>query len=295
MKRALLIDGNALMYKAFYASYFLMEKGQGFDDHGRPINALRTFSMMILNLTEIFRDSNILVAFDEKGLQTYRTQHSFYKEGRSKMPEELIFQKPLITRVLELAGIEQISSPTLEADDIIGILAKRYASEGIEVDIVTSDKDLLQLVDNNINVHISKVGVSEMIEYTNDNFSDLFLGLKPSQVIDLKGIMGDSSDNLAGIKGIGEKGAIKLIHEYGTLENVIAHKYELSPGIAKKIEEGMELGLLCKSIATIMTEGDIDILFESLTVNTIDKFELISFLREYSIHSVANKLERLWS
>ncbi len=295
MGKVLLIDGNALMYKSFFASAFLLEKGEGFDDRGNPVNALRTFSTMMLNLTEMFEGHKMLVAFDAKGVNTYRNEYDFYKAGRSKMPEELIYQKPLIEEMLDYAGIEKFSSQNYEADDVIGILSKRFSEEGKEVDIITSDKDLLQLVNEKVRVHISKTGVSEMIEYNHNNFSDLYYGLTPSQVIDMKGIMGDSSDNLQGIKGIGEKGAVKLLQEYGCLEKVIDSYEDFTPGLMNKIIEGKEMGILCKQIATIMTDGELDIQFEQLTIGPISKSDLITFLRGNSIHSVANRLERKWS
>ncbi len=295
MERVLLIDGNALMYKSYFASAFLLEKGEGFDQNGKPINALRTFSTMILNLTEMFPEHHLLVAFDEKGLQTYRTQHDFYKAGRSKMPEELIYQKPLIEQALDLAGIDRYSSPNYEADDIIGILAKKFAKEGKKVDIVTSDKDLLQLVDTNIDVYISKTGVSEMILHTEENFAELYHGLTPQQVIDMKGIMGDSSDNLPGIRGIGEKGAVKLLTEFGTFDNIVANRELLTPGLKNKIEEGEEMGRLCKSIATIITDGELQIDFEQLKVGPAARGDLIHFFKSNSIHGICNRLEKKWS
>lgn len=295
MKKVLLIDGNALMYKSFFASAFFLKKGEGFDDRGNPINALRTFSTMILNLTEMFNEHNMLVAFDARGVKTYRSEHDFYKAGRSKMPEELIYQKPLIEEALDVAGIEHYASQDFEADDIIGILSKQFSSEGAQVDIITSDKDLLQLVDTNVNVHISKTGVSEMIEYNISNFGDLYYGLTPKQVIDMKGIMGDSSDNLPGIKGIGEKGAVKLLQEHGSLEKIIEVCETFTPGLTSKVKEGQEMGVLCKSIATIITEGDLDIQYEQLRVGPANREMLLKFFRYNSIHGLANKLERKWS
>lgn len=291
MKKILLIDGNALMYKSFYSTSFLLQKGEGFDDKGQPINALRTFSNMIFNLFKNFSDFNFLVAFDSKDIKTYRNEYSFYKEGRKKMPEELIYQKPLIEEMLNLVGIKQYSSKDYEADDIIGILAKKFSSENKIVNIITSDKDLLQLVDENTTVFISKTGVSKMVEYNYQNFSSLFYGLNPSQVIDLKGIMGDSSDNLIGIKGIGEKGAIKLLLKYKNLENVYENKDELSNSIKVKIMDNYEMGKLCKEIATIITRGNIDIDFTSLKRKDFDQKKLIAFLRYNSIHNLANRLE----
>ncbi len=295
MSNVLLIDGNALMYKSFFASSFLLEKGEGKDGAGNPINALRTFSTMILNLVEMFPNHNMLVAFDEYGVQTYRTQHDFYKAGRSKTPEELIYQIPLIREALDLAGIDWYASKEFEADDIIGILANRFAKGGHNVDIITTDKDLLQLVDVNVNVHISKTGVSEMIEHNVENFPSLYYGLTPTQVKDMKGIMGDSSDNLIGIKGIGEKGAVKLLEQYGCIEKVIESVGDFTPAVQNKINEGKEMGLLCKKIATIITEGDLDIQIEQLRVGPASREELLRFLKFNSIFGLANRLEKKWS
>ncbi len=295
MNKVLLIDGNALMYKSFFASAFLLEKGEGLDGAGNPINAVRTFSTMILNLTEMFPEHHMLVAFDEHGVQTYRSKHDFYKAGREKTPSQLIYQKPLITEALDLAGIDWYSDVNFEADDIIGILSKDFSKDGYLVDIITSDKDLLQLVDKNVNVYISKTGVSEMEEYTIENFGEKYFGLTPDQVRDMKGIMGDSSDNLPGIRGIGEKGAVKLLQEYNCIENVIDSVENLTPAMKMKIIEGRDMGLLCKDIATIITEGDLGITFEQLKVGPASKNELLSFLRFNSIHGLANRLEKKWS
>ena len=133
-----------------------------------------------------------------------------------------------------------------------------------------------------------------MIEYKSDNFNELTNGLKPYQIKDLKGIMGDSSDNLKGIIGIGQKGAMTLLKSYSTLENVIENVGELSPSLQKKINDGKDLGMLCKSIATIITEGNLDIEFEDTLVKPIEKNELVSFLRDNSIHNIANRIEEKW-
>ena len=294
MKKALLIDGNAILYKAYYASSYLLEKGEGLDSDGNAINALRTFAMMMMKIREMWNDSHILVVFDAKGTQTYRTEHSFYKANRLKTPEELNRQRPLVREFLELYGIEWTEDARFEADDIIGILSKRYSKIGIQVDIITSDKDLLQLVKENVRVFISKTGVSKMIENNVDNFSNLNLGLQPYQIVDLKGLMGDSSDNLPGIRGIGEKGAIKLLSEFGSLEKIILNKDTLSTSFIKKIEEGKEMGILCKKIAKIMDDGDFIIPFETTSINKVDMFELVRFLNINSIHSLAERIKEKW-
>ncbi len=293
-KKILLVDGNSLMYKAFYASSIFLKKGIGYDKRGKPINALRTFSSMILNLLDKYNSPHALIAFDEKGLKTYRSEFSFYKANRKKMPDELISQKILIEEILDLAGIKKISSINLEADDIIGSIAKKYSKRNIKVDIVTSDKDLLQLVDENITVFISKTGVSDMVEYNHFNFKDIFFGLEPWQIVELKGIMGDKSDNLDGIKGIGEKTAIKLLNEFGSLDEVLNNYQNFSPSIRNKIEKGKDMSLNCRSIAKIITDDDIDIEFEKTKVGPIDRKGIISFLKEHSIYNLANKLEERW-
>lgn len=301
-KKSLLIDGNALMYKAFHASYFAWLKEQERNEalaqsQGREYirpeanNAIRTFTMMMLSLKRKFAEHNVLVAFDAKGVETYRTEFDYYKAGRSKTPDDLYIQKPSILRVLDLIGFEHVEDRRLEADDIIGILSNKYSSDGIKVDIVTGDKDLLQLVNAKVSVHISKKGVSEMIEYNSNNFSDLMNGLSPEQIKDLKGIMGDTSDNLAGIKGIGEKGALKLLNEYNTLENVYENRFELSESMCQKVEDGYEHGLECKSIATIITDHSFEMTFEQTSVNTFEKFELAGFLRSKNIFKLAEDIE----
>ncbi len=294
MKKALLIDGNAILYKSYYASSFLLDKGQGLDENGNAINALRTFAMIMIKVREIWSDYNVLVAFDAKDTNTYRTKHSFYKANRSKAPEELNRQRPLIKEFLELFGFKWTEDNRFEADDIIGILSKQYSKNDIKVDILTADKDLLQLVNENVRVFISKTGVSEMVEHNNDNFRELNDGLTPNQIKDLKGIMGDSSDNLPGIKGIGSKGAIKLLMEYGNLEEIIANRYRLSESMSRKIEQSENMAILCKEIATIMEEGDILIPFDSISTLNVEVMKLVRFLNLNSIYKVADRIKEKW-
>lgn len=303
-KWSLLIDGNSLMYKAFHASYFSWLKEQEAKEkeaemHGLDYvkpeanNAIRIFTMMMISLRKKFNNHNVLVAFDAKGVNTYRTKFDYYKAGRAKTPDDLYVQKPSILKVLNLLGFKHVEDKSLEADDIIGILSNRYSNKGINVDIVTGDKDLLQLVNSNVNVHISKKGVSEMTEYNNENFKELTNGLSPEQIKDLKGIMGDSSDNLSGIKGIGEKGALKLLNEYDTLEEVYENRTEFSASICKKIEEGYEHGLECKTIATIITDHSFELSYEETLVNNLNNRELANFLRSKNIFRLAEDIEDL--
>jgi DNA polymerase-1 len=180
----------------------------------------------------------------------------------------------------------------LEADDIIGTLSTRFSNQGIKVTIVTSDKDLLQLVNSNVKVLISKVGVSDMLEYNINNFKELNDGLNPSQIIDLKGIMGDNSDNLKGVKGVGPKTAINLLNEYKTLENIILNIDNLPKSLFDKFNIQSDDAFLCKKIATIIIDGDVKISLDEMKQGDINKKDLVKFLEYNSIYNVANIINK---
>jgi DNA polymerase-1 len=235
-------------------------------DDGTPVNAVRVFATMLINLKKQFNPNKMLVAFDERGGGTHRHQYEFYKAGRADQPQELYDQIPMVKEFLELYGITHHAEFTLEADDIIGIVANTAKQTGCHVDIVTTDKDLLQLVDTNVNVYLSKTGVSNMELHTIENFRELNDGLTPKQIIDFKGIAGDSSDNLKGVKGIGPKGAIKLISEYDTLEAILENIDNHSESIRKKLNESREDALLSKELAKILVEGEVKIDLENLNL-----------------------------
>ena len=259
---------------------------------GVPVNAIRTFVMMIMNLRRNFPSDKMLIAFDERGGHTHRHQHDFYKAGRSKQPDELHQQMPFVREFLTHYGIPHHSEKEYEADDIIGILAKRAKNDGFAVDIVTTDKDLLQLVDHDVDVYISIKGVTEMVKHTMSNFADLNYGLRPMQITDYKGIAGDTSDNLVGVKGIGDKGAIKLILEYDSLEEIMDNLDSLPLGIKSKLEEHREIAKLCKSLATILTEGNIDVELEKIDMRNPNWDMLEAFLNEMPMKSVKESLLR---
>ncbi len=290
-KKLLLVDGNSLFFKAYYGTAKRLEAGYERGKNGEPVNALRSFAMMILSLTKKFPTSKILIAFDAKGTKTYRTEYSFYKSGRKATPEELFVQILPSRKFLDLYGIKWTENTALEADDIIGIMAKKGKEQGNIVDIITSDKDLLQLVDENVNVHLSIKGVQKLETYTLLNFEQK-VGIKsPKQLIDLKGIMGDNSDNLPGIKGIGKVGALSLIKKYGSLENVIENVDQLSPLLRKKIEDKKELALICKHLATIITDANMDFDLESLKPEKPKIAELIKFLESKNIYNIAKLIK----
>lgn len=290
-EKLILIDGNSLFFKAYYASFYAKgghkeDKETYFDSSN---NGVRAFINMMNNLKNI--SSNIVVAFDHKKPKTFRHEYSFYKEGRTKVVPDLYRQFSIAKEFLDIYGIKQITDERYEADDIIGILAKKYQAK-YKVDIYTSDKDLLQLVDHSIDVCISKTGVSVIDKFTINNFGDKVFGLKPCQITDLKGIMGDSSDNLKGIHGIGEKGAVKLLLKYGTFEEMIINYEEKeTPSLVNKINLGKEIGLISKKIATIITDGDLKSVCDCEFKKTNHNHEeLEEFFTKFNLFSLKGKI-----
>lgn len=293
-KHLLLIDGNSIFFKAFYASYFRLKRGEELTDDGTPINAIRLFAFMIINLKKRYPNADILVAFDARGLKTYRHEYDYYKATRKKQPDELYQQIPLAKEFLDLLGIKWLEDDKFkkyEADDIIGIYAYQAKKSNYLVDIVSSDKDLLQLVDENINVHLSKTGITNMIDYTNSNFFELFHGLSPSQIPDLKGLAGDASDNIEGIKGIGEKTAVKLLKKYYSLERVIEHIDELKGSLKEKIINGKDKGIESKKLAKIIEIGDLKANLNNLTVKEKNA-NLEKWLEDKKLFNVIEHLKK---
>ncbi len=290
-KKILLIDGNSLFFKSFYGTYFRLKQGYERGKNNEPVNALRLFSIMIINLKQKYENHEIAIAFDEQGANTHRHQYDFYKAKRAKQPDELYEQISMVKEFLDLYGIKWVSDKQYEADDLIGMITEKAKNNDYKVEIVTSDKDLLQLVDLNVNVNISKTGVSDIEVFNNNNFYDKFHNLSPQQIPDFKGIAGDTSDNLKGINGIGEKGAIELLKKYYSLEGVIDNAHELSLSLQKKIHEGKEEGYLSKELAKIIVDGDFEINFEDYIVREIEKKELFDFLKEKNLFNVIKKIE----
>lgn len=292
-KKLLLVDGNALYFKAFWGSYIRIKDGKGPRlPNGTPVNALSTFAFMIMNLKEKFQPNKILVAFDERGGHTHRHKYDFYKAGRKKQPDELYSQLPLVWEFLDYYGIKRHSKKEIEADDIIGIMAEEGKNSNLMVEIVTTDKDLLQLVDYNVNVYLSIRGVTEMELYSMENFKEKFHNLEPRHIVDFKGIAGDASDNLEGIKGIGEKTAIKLLLEHDSLEEIFKKTDKFTPSLKDKIINGKEMGELSKKLAYILRKEDAGISINELDVKNPNFDKLEEFFSHIPINNVPQKLRK---
>ena len=284
MDKIILLDGNSLSYRAYYAMPALKNK------KGLYTNSVYGFTLMLERILEDTKPKYALVAFD-KGKETFRHKsYEAYKGTRDKTPNELVEQFGYVRELLDSYGIKYEEHLDYEADDIIGSYAKIAEKAGLEVIIVSGDKDLTQLASDNITVYYTKRGVTEIDYYTPEFINEKY-GLTPQQIIDMKGLMGDKSDNIPGIAGIGEKTAIKLLTEYKTVENVLENIDNISgKKLKERLTEGKEDAILSKKLATIYTDVPVDNKIEDLTFKEnrekkkelFEKLEFVSFLRKLS-------------
>lgn len=249
----LLVDGMALMFRAYYASaatgYIRRTKA------GLPTNAVYGFMRYFWDAVQKFSPSHIACCWD-LGSKTFRTeQFAAYKGNRSEAPDELIPQFSIIRDVMESLGIPNISSPGYEADDCIGTLAARFSPD-MEVLILTGDHDMLQLVNERTSVIIMKKGHGNYMVYTPETLMEE-KQLAPRQIIDLKGLMGDTSDNYPGVRGIGEKTALKLVQEHGSVEGILANLGALSKSVRTKIENDLDMLHLSRRLAEIRCDVEL--------------------------------------
>ncbi len=283
-KKLILIDGNSITYRAFFALPLLSTAS------GRHTNAAFGFTMMLLRLLQDEQPTHVAVAFD-KGKVTFR-HHFFeaYKGTRDKTPGELSEQFPIVREVLDAFGIQHLEMEGYEADDIIGTLTRKAEEEGIETLVVSGDKDLLQLVSNKINTILTRKGITETERYDLAKVRERY-GLLPQQIIDLKGLMGDTSDNIPGIPGVGEKTALKLLHEFGSVEEVLANADQVSgKKLQEKLAEHREDALLSKKLATIYREVPLDLTFEQFAYAGFDPLRVRETFQQYEFKSLLDKL-----
>lgn len=248
-KKGVVVDGNSLIYRCYYGSLNQLDY---YKKHGiEPANAIKLFLNIIFRILENKNYDYALVAFDHAKKNIRHEDFEDYKAGRQKMPEDLVIQLPKIVEYVSAFGIKAMSLEGFEADDLIGSFANVMNKNDVDVEIYSSDKDMLQLVNDATLVNLFKVGVTDIQTINNTNFEENYFGLKPSQVVDFKGISGDSSDNLKGIPGIGPKTAAELLKKYDTLENIFANVESLPLKQQEKFKENIEHALLCKKLATI--------------------------------------------
>ena len=293
MAKITIIDGNSLLFRAYYATAYpgveIMRNQEGI-----PTNAIFAFSNMINKIiANLKEDESIMVAFDH-GKQTFRKEQlESYKANRKPAPEELVQQFPIARDFLRALGIFQFEEEGFEGDDIAGTVAKMAEKEGYQVNIYTSDRDFLQLVDDKTTVHIIRKGLSDVVAMTPEVVQETY-GFAPLQIIDYKGLRGDSSDNLPGIKGIGEKTAVKLIQEYGSFDNIIAHADEIKGKVGEAIKADQEMGKLSRDLAIIKTDVPLSFSVKDTIYEGYDFAVISEFCQKYGLKQFMSKLVQKW-
>ncbi|WP_432724486.1 5'-3' exonuclease [Staphylococcus equorum] len=252
--KILLIDGMALLFRHFYATS--LHKQFMRNSSGTPTNGIQGFVRHVFSAINDIQPTHVAVCWD-MGKSTFRNDmFDGYKKNRPAPPEELIPQFDYVKEVSNQFGFVNIGVQNYEADDVIGTLAHQYSDEN-QVYVVTGDKDILQCINPNVEIWLTKKGFSIYNRYTLDRFQSEY-GLNPVQLIDVKAFMGDSADGYPGVKGIGEKTAIKLIQNYGSVESVVDAIDELTPGQQNKINNDLQNLKVSKSLAKIHTEVPLD-------------------------------------
>ena len=282
-KRLIIIDGNSIINRAFYALPDMS------NSEGLKTNAIFGFVRMMFKIIEDYQPTHMSVAFDKKAPTFRHKQYADYKAGRKKMPDELAQQLQPLKDLLDKFNINRLELEGYEADDLIGTVARLGEENDFKVYIVTGDKDAIQLASHKTTILITKKGVGEVEEYNYDSVLERY-EMTPTQFIDLKGLMGDKSDNIPGVPGVGEKTGIKLLKQYSTIENLIEHTDELKGSIKKKIEENKDLALMSKELATIITNVPIEVKLEDLEYGDYNKDDVVEKFKEFGFTSLITKL-----
>lgn len=282
-KRLIIIDGNSIINRAFYALPDMS------NSEGLKTNAIYGFTRMLFKIIDDYKPTHISVAFDKKAPTFRHQEFADYKAGRKKMPDELRQQLEPLKELLDAFNIHRMEMAGYEADDLIGTVSKMGEDNDYTVYIVTGDKDAIQLASNKTTTLITKKGVGEVEEYNYDSVIERY-EMTPTQFIDLKGLMGDKSDNIPGVPGIGEKTGIKLIKEFSSIENLIENTDQLKGSVKKKIEENKEQAVFSKKLATIIRDVPIEINLDKLSYGDYDRSKVIEEFKRFGFNTLIKQV-----
>jgi DNA polymerase-1 len=282
-ERLVVIDGNSLVHRAFYA----MPPMTAAD--GRPTNAIFGFLNMLLKALDDYKPQYLCIAFDRHGPTFRHEKYAEYKAGRKPMPEDMKPQLPMLRELLDRMAIARVDADGFEADDFLGTLAKQAETAGVQAVLITGDRDALQLVDERTLVVLTKKGVTETEEYTPAHLMEVY-GLRPDQIPDLKGLMGDASDNIPGIPGVGEKTALNLMHEYGGMEAILENAANIKGKLGEKIRENAELARFSRELATIDRNAPLDRDFRTMALKPWPETDAFAALEELQLRQILNRL-----
>ena len=257
MEKFILIDGNSLLNRAYYAMGVFSTK------EGLPTNGIFGFVKLIFKILEERKPKYFAVTFDLRAPTFRHKMYDGYKSTRKPMPEDLARQVPILKELLTSMNIRIVEKEGFEADDLIGSLSRKF--NGVDVYIYTGDRDSYQLVDDNVSVCFTRRGVSDIDLLTKKNFYEK-VKLEPLQIIEEKALMGDSSDNIPGVKGVGAKTALELLQKYNNLDEIYKHINELPNGLRRKLEADREIAYLSRTLATIDTNVPLDVTLDSCEI-----------------------------
>lgn len=282
-KTLVLLDGNALIHRAYHALPPLTTKT------GETVHAVYGFTMTLLSVLEKFRPDYIAASFDLAG-PTFRDElYAEYKATRTAAPDDLYAQIPRVKEMTSAFNIPIYELPGYEADDCVGTIAKQAGAQGVDVIIVTGDNDALQLVDDHVKVFSIRKGLKDLVLYDRATVEEKY-GFGPELVPDYKGLAGDNSDNIPGVKGIGEKGATGLLQEFGTLENIYTHLGEVKEALRKKLESDRDNAFLSKRLGTIDIAAPVELRLEDCVAHDFDREKVETLLKEFEFFSLIKKI-----
>ncbi|MGL5205879.1 MAG: 5'-3' exonuclease [Metamycoplasmataceae bacterium] len=284
--KILLIDGNLLLFKSFFATLYSHHKLV--TNIGINTSAVHTFFLSFIKVIETYKPTHCFVAFDAGEKTKRHEEYDDYKAGREKAPIEIFEQKKIILEILDAMKIMHMDMEGYEGDDLIASLAVKFSNEN-EILVWSDDQDLLQLIDNNVSVIVKDNKTKQFMIKDINNFRSLH-GFEHYQIPDFKGISGDSSDNLPGIKGIGPKGAIDLLSRYGTLENIYQHIGELTPSQQEKFISSKEIAFMCKRLAKLEMFLNVDITLDELKIKNLNNEEVLNILSKYELNTIKRLL-----
>ncbi len=288
-----LIDGHALAYRAYFA---LSASGGGRwqTSTGEPTAGIYGFALALLRILEQDKPDYLAVAFDTG--KTFRDDlYPEYKATRAKMPDDLRPQIERIRQLVDAFDIPRLEMEGFEADDVLGSMARQAAAQGLGVKIITGDRDLLQLVDELVIVNLPGKSMSDATDYATGEQVKAYFGVRPDQVVDYKGLVGDASDNIPGVRGIGEKTASTLFEQYGTLDEIYAHLDELKPAVRAKLEEQKDSAYLSRDLARIRTDLPVSLDLERARPDHFDPAVVEALFKELEFRSLIKRLETLKS
>jgi len=285
MERLVIIDGNHLIHRAFHAIQSPLKTSWG-----EQTNALYGFGSMLLNILDAEKPDYLALTFDEKAPTFRHDEHEGYKATRAKAPDELHAQIPRVREMMQALQVPIFSQEGFEADDLIGTLATHAKKKGLMVFIVTGDRDALQLINDHVFVVFPHKGYKDPEVMDRQKVIHKF-GVTPEQIVDYKALMGDSSDNIKGVEGIGPKNAVKLLQEYGSLDGIYAHLDEINGGNYDKLASGRDAAYFSQRMARIVCDVPIDFDSEKTRVSKLDFAGLKRFFETMEMRSLAKRLQ----